>query len=626
MAKTPNRQPIAILTGPTAATVGVPVVFDGSQSYDPDHPRLKGWGLIVSSQGRVLSGKGNAPSLLEWTPDAPGTVDVFLEVTDQHDVEGQSAPLVLSVAEPLSVVCPDSITVAAPDANPLSVVYPDPVVTGGHAPVSTTSTPVSGSLFSIGATTVSVVVQDGEGNKVNCSFSVLVTAPPPPPPPPPALLAVTCPPAQEVPSSDGTPVTVTYPPATTTGGTGPIVLTYSKPSGDQFPVGPTNVLVIATSADGQTASCTFLVTVVVQAIGPVIITNFLPTAVVGLLYQTVVVVSGGTAPLVFSIQSGSLPTGLSLNPISGVIAGTPTCAGSSTLVLMATDANGLFDTQAYTLSVVVTGSSPYFDGLIARSDRLYAMPLRSQAELDTYQTGGNWAPVGTVFYDGVVDAMQQFINPTVLVGPSGNPGTGNTPRQKHLPVVIPFGTTFLHTWDSYYEAGFAWVNDTEYFRTYKSYRWDLPSGQPGPPIWISLKHFWKVGALNGHLAQYNATIPSAFFAIAPTTVGSMETIQPQTTFYIEANRWIRTWVYYDAATQRLSVWVADPVQGVVQLINQTPFGFPAQGVVIWRIEYDTSQNQFASQNPLSKLWNRNVVALQALSYGPPQGLLSTQGL
>jgi len=67
-----------------------------------------------------------------------------------------------------------------------------------------------------------------------------------------------------------------------------------------------------------------------------------PTASANQAYNTVLTVSGGTAPYQFSIKNGSLPAGISLNASTGSVSGTPTTAGSYVFKVEVVDA-----TQTY---------------------------------------------------------------------------------------------------------------------------------------------------------------------------------------------------------------------------------------------------------------------------------------
>lgn len=78
--------------------------------------------------------------------------------------------------------------------------------------------------------------------------------------------------------------------------------------------------------------------------------------VVGQAYSSEVMVTGGTPPYTFAVISGSLPTGLSLDPNTGAITGTPTTAATSNFVIQATD-SGLLSGQTSGCVIVVESAA-----------------------------------------------------------------------------------------------------------------------------------------------------------------------------------------------------------------------------------------------------------------------------
>jgi Putative Ig domain len=79
-----------------------------------------------------------------------------------------------------------------------------------------------------------------------------------------------------------------------------------------------------------------------------------PEAAVGFPYSFQIPYTGGVAPLTFSVLSGSLPPGLSLNTSTGLISGTPTTAGKNfSYVIKVVDA---FDFSAVTGTCSGSGS------------------------------------------------------------------------------------------------------------------------------------------------------------------------------------------------------------------------------------------------------------------------------
>jgi hypothetical protein len=78
----------------------------------------------------------------------------------------------------------------------------------------------------------------------------------------------------------------------------------------------------------------------------------LPNGLNGIPYSQTITASGGVAPLSFSIVSGTLPGGLTLNATTGAIVGKPTGSGTSTFTVQVTDSGTpLMVQQVFSFSI-----------------------------------------------------------------------------------------------------------------------------------------------------------------------------------------------------------------------------------------------------------------------------------
>ena len=118
--------------------------------------------------------------------------------------------------------------------------------------------------------------------------------------------------------------------------------------------GASNASFTLTATDGHAATATATLNVTVTGITLSALVNgltFVP-------YSQTLTASGGTGSYTFSLVSGSLPPGLTMN--GNMITGTPTAAGASTFTIRADDdSNTCFGERVYTINIGSTGLMYY---------------------------------------------------------------------------------------------------------------------------------------------------------------------------------------------------------------------------------------------------------------------------
>ena len=159
-----------------------------------------------------------------------------------------------ALASLCSITCPANVTQPNdPNQCGAVVAYPAPTTMGGSCGTVVCS-PSSGSFFPVGTTTVTCSTTAGPA----CTFTVTVQDTQPP--------SITCPPNQTGVTDQNTCpsagcLIVNFPPPVATDNCPGVVVVCNPPAGSCFPIGVTTVTCTATDTSGNTATCSFTVTI-----------------------------------------------------------------------------------------------------------------------------------------------------------------------------------------------------------------------------------------------------------------------------------------------------------------------------------------------------------------------------
>jgi hypothetical protein len=208
-------------------------------------------------------------------------------------------------------------------------------------------------------------------------------------------------------------------PATQTGSAGYSYFytsTYSTPSS----VSGTATAVVAVNSV-HTPSSTASVTIIING-ALTITTTSLPSGMTAVPYTTTVTASGGTGALTWSVPTGSLPPGLSINAGTGVISGTPAAYGTYTVPVSVTDSASTPVTVTKTFSLFIASPLP-----VVKPQTLPNGVAGTAYSQTLAYTGGNGsAPAWAVATGSLPPGLTLNAATGVISGTPTNASAGNT--------------------------------------------------------------------------------------------------------------------------------------------------------------------------------------------------------
>jgi len=351
----------AAYTGTIAVTGGA-----GSLNYSVTVGSLPA-GLSLNSSTGAITGTATGPG---------GTVNFTVQVKDSSTVSPQTNSKAMSVT--INLPPAPQITTTTLPAGAEGTAYSQPLaLTGGLAPftysVSTGSLPAglsinAGSGVIIGTPTgpngtasftVKVADSSNPVQSATQPLSITVNLPPPP-----AITTTTLPGVAEFANYSQTVAATGYGPFSYSVSVGslPSGLSLNSSTGaiTGAPTGPNStssftIKVTDSSNPTQSGSQPLSIAVSLPP-APSITTTTLPNGTVGANYNQTVALTGGHGPFTWSISSGALPTGYSLNAATGAITGSSSTVNAYSFTVKVVDSSNPAQTASQPLSIsVVTG-------------------------------------------------------------------------------------------------------------------------------------------------------------------------------------------------------------------------------------------------------------------------------
>ena len=317
----------------------------------------------------------------------------------------------------------------------------------------------------------------------------------------------------------------------------------------------------AINTGGQAPPATLAIT---TANGP------LPSGISGVTYSASLTSFGGNAPVIWAVTAGSLPPGLTLDSLTGIISGTPTAAGSFPFTVSLTDTSAPTPSVAFR-NVSITIATPLVitttklaDGVVGVSYTQTLAAIGGDSNY-TWRLSSGTLPAGLALSSsGVISGVPTTVTSgTSFVAQVQDSGTPQQTKTQTLSIRIATLLT-INTAPTLPDA----IVGAPYSQTLQTgggtapFAWSVTSGAPPAGLQLS-----TAGVLNG-----TPTAPS-----------------PTTTFTVQA---LDSGSPSQAASQTLSLHVASPLSIGTLTLPDARTGVPylqslnflgGTGAVTWKV-------------------------------------------